>query len=88
MEVSLTPEMERWVTERVKAGEFESESAAVCAGLLLLQKREAEARTKLDALRRDVQVGLDQLDRGEAVDGEEAFEQVLAWIAEPVEKSA
>lgn len=87
MEVSLTPELERWVAERVAAGQFESESAAVCAGLLLLQKEE-ERRTKLDALRRDVRGALDQLDRGEWIDGEEAFSGVLDWIAQPQEKTA
>ena len=85
--VSLTPELERWLTERVAAGEFGSASAAAREGVLQLQK-EDERQTKLDALRRDVRRGLDQLDRGEWVDGEEAFSRVLDWIAQPQEKTA
>ena len=80
MEVSLTPELERWIAERVAAGEFESATAAVREGLLLLQKEE-ERRIKLEALRRDVDVSIEQLDRGEGVDGEEVFEEALRWIA-------
>lgn len=76
------PELERWVAERVEAGRFESESAAVHAGLLLLQKRVDERRMKLETLRRDVQISIDQLDRGEWIDGEEAFREALEWIAE------
>jgi antitoxin ParD1/3/4 len=80
MEVSLTPDLERWIAERVAAGEFESESAAIRAGLVLLQKRQ-ERLIKLEALRRDVDVSIEQLDRGEGVDGEEVFEEALGWIA-------
>lgn len=34
------------------------------------------------ALRRDLQIGLEQLDRGECVDGEEAFRKVLDRLDE------
>lgn len=81
MEVSLTPELERWVAERVAAGEFESASAAVREGLLLLRQKEAEDREKLEALRSDVDASIEQLDRGEGFDGEEVFEEALRWIA-------
>jgi antitoxin ParD1/3/4 len=85
--VSLAPEMERWIAERVADGRFETESAAVSDGLLLLHGEE-ERRIKVEALRRDVRGALGQLDRGEWIDGEEAFSGVLNWIAQPQEKTA
>lgn len=88
MEISLTPELARWVAERVAAGKFESESAAVRAGLLLLQEREEEERLDLEALRRDVQVGLDQAERGELVPGDAVFRRAFERIATFEEKIA
>jgi len=80
MNVSLTPELERWVSTKVEDGRYRSASEVVREGLRLLQEREEERAARLEALRRDIQVGTDQLDRGEGVDGEEAFDRVLARI--------
>ena len=88
MEVSLTPELERWIAERVAAGEFESASAAVRAGLLLLRQKEEEDRMKVEALRRDIQEGLDQADRGDLVPGDEVFRRAFERIAAFEEKIA
>jgi len=77
MNVTLSPELDRWVKERVETGQFRSADEAIRAGLMLLQHTEEECRTKLEALRTDVQAGIDQLDRGEGVDGEMVFEELL-----------
>ncbi|HET6762309.1 MAG TPA: hypothetical protein VFH27_01525 [Longimicrobiaceae bacterium] len=42
---------------------------------------QSEPDSAVDALRRDIQIGIDELDRGNWVDGEEAFERVLRRIA-------
>ncbi len=80
MNVSLTPELERWVFEKVDGERYESASDVIREGLLLRQDQEAEQAARLAALQADVQGGLDQLDRGEGLDGEEVFETVLAGI--------
>lgn len=81
MNVSLTPELERWVSQKVDGGRYRSASEVVREGLRLLQEKEEERAVRLEALRRDVEIGLEELDRGESVDGEEAFDRVLARIA-------
>ncbi len=80
MNVSLTPELERWISGKVEAGRYKSASEVVRDGLRLLQEKEEEREVRLETLRREIQVGLDELDRGEAVDGEEAFDRVLARV--------
>jgi antitoxin ParD1/3/4 len=80
MNVSLTPELERWVATKVENGRYRSASEVVREGLRLLQEREEEHAARLEALRRDIQVGIAELDRREGVDGEEAFDRVLARI--------
>lgn len=85
MNVSLTPELEQWVSEKVDSGRYRSASEVVREGLRLLQEREEEYGVRLEALRSDLHTGLAQLDRGEGVDGEEAFERILAALGEEQE---
>jgi antitoxin ParD1/3/4 len=62
MNVSLTPELERLVNERVESGLYQTASEVVREALRLLKDRD-HARQQLRA---DVQAGLDQLARGES----------------------
>ena len=88
MEVPISPEMERWIAGVVEAGHYEDASEALHQALLQLKEREEDPAARLDALRRAVRKGAEQADRGELIDGEEAFGRVLDWIAEPQEKTA
>ncbi len=81
MNISLTPELERWVAAKVEDGRYKSASEVVREGLRLLQEREEEHAARLEALRREIQIGANELERGEGMDGEEAFDRVLARIA-------
>ena len=62
MNVSLTPELERLVNEKVDSGLYQTASEVVREALRLLKERD-QAR---ELLRADVQAGFDQLSRGEA----------------------
>ena len=88
MNVSLTDELERWVADRVQDGRYKSASEVVREGLRMLQAKEEEHEARLQALRRDIQVGLDAAARGEVVDGEEAFDRVLERIRAAEENAA
>jgi antitoxin ParD1/3/4 len=61
MNVSLTPELERLVNERVESGLYQTASEVVREALRLLKERD-QAR---EQLRVDVQAGFAQLARGE-----------------------
>jgi antitoxin ParD1/3/4 len=64
MDISLTPELERFVEEKVAAGQFSSSSEVIVGALTLLKESEVLTPEALEELRRDIQIGLDQLDRG------------------------
>lgn len=81
MNVSLTPDLERWVSQTVEGGRYRSASEVVREGLRLLQQREEEHAVRLAALRSDIQLGLDELECGGGVDGEDAFDRITARIA-------
>jgi antitoxin ParD1/3/4 len=60
MNVSLTPELEQLVNEKVESGLYQTASEVVREALRLLKERDDHAR-----LRADVQAGFDQIARGE-----------------------
>lgn len=64
MNVSLTPELERLISDKVDAGSYQTASEVVRDALRLLKLRDEG----LVQLRRDVQAGFDQIERGEFVE--------------------
>jgi antitoxin ParD1/3/4 len=65
MNVSLTPELESFVKQKVSTGLYNSVSEVIREALRLLEEKEVIKAMKLQALRGDIQQGLDSLDRGE-----------------------
>jgi antitoxin ParD1/3/4 len=65
MNVSLTPELEQYVNGKVQSGLYHSASEVVREGLRLLREKDEVHQKKLQELRRDIQVGIDQAERGQ-----------------------
>ena len=80
MNVSLTPELERLIHERVKSGRYHSASEVVREALRLLEDRDQLRRLRLAELRKKVAAGLESLDRGEGLDGEGTFDELDAGL--------
>jgi antitoxin ParD1/3/4 len=80
MNVSLTPELERYVEEKVRSGRYRSSSEVLRESLRIMQQVDEEREARLMALRREIDRGFEELDRGRGVDGEEAFDRVLGEI--------
>jgi antitoxin ParD1/3/4 len=66
MNVSLTPELERLVNDKVASGLYTSASEVVREALRLLKGQDEVRLLSVQELRRDIAVGLDQLDRGQS----------------------
>jgi antitoxin ParD1/3/4 len=64
MQITLTPELERMVEEKVASGLYESSSEVVREALRLMSQRESA----LDWLRREAKPGFEQLEAGEILD--------------------
>ena len=61
MDISLTPELERLVNEKIHAGEFKTASEVICEGLKLLGERDADQ----EDLRAEIRAGSEAAERGE-----------------------
>ncbi|WP_035708437.1 type II toxin-antitoxin system ParD family antitoxin [Niveispirillum irakense] len=59
MNVSLTPQLEAYVRAKVETGLYTSSSEVVREALRMMEQRERQQQEKLEALRRDIQEGLD-----------------------------
>jgi antitoxin ParD1/3/4 len=80
MNVSLTPELERFIGGLVESGRYRSASEVVRAAVRLLEDREREREVKLEALRNAVGEGLEELERGNAVSGDQVFDEILSAL--------
>ena len=67
MNVSLTPELEAMVAEKVKSGLYNSASEVVRAGLRLVREQDQLREIRLNELRAEIQIGIDSLARGESM---------------------
>jgi antitoxin ParD1/3/4 len=68
MNVSLTPELESLVNEKVAGGLYNSASEVVREALRLLFEHEEVRRLRIEELRREIKVGADQIKRGKYKD--------------------
>ena len=66
MNVSLTSELENYVKSKVATGMYNSASEVMREALRLLEERDAMQAIRLEALRRDINKGMNSLERGEA----------------------
>jgi len=73
MNVSLTPELEKLVNEKVESGKYKSASEVVKEGLRLLKEREDE----LEALRRDIREGFEDIERGDYIDVDDSTHEAF-----------
>jgi antitoxin ParD1/3/4 len=70
--ISLTPELERLVDDKVKTGRYASASEVIREGLRLLEEQDEVKQLRLAEVRRKIDRGIEQLDRGLGIPGPEA----------------
>lgn len=66
MNVLLKPELEKFVADKVKAGQYADVSAIVNEALEVLKEQEEFTPEHEAYLRREVEQGLEQLNRGQS----------------------
>ena len=72
MNVSLTPELEQYVSAKVESGRYNSASEVVREALRLLEEHERARAVQLGEFNRELGRRLGSLDRGHRVDPAEA----------------
>jgi antitoxin ParD1/3/4 len=86
MNISLTPELEKFVAKEVESGLYQTASEVVRAGLRRLKEdhetRLPRAPKTLEELESQLLQSIDRLERGEGVSGEQVFRRLRKRIKE------
>jgi antitoxin ParD1/3/4 len=86
MHVNLTPTLDEYVLAKVKSGRYNNASEVIRESVSRMQDEEAErataseySRSEIEQIRRDVQLAVEQIERGESkdYDGEEGLKQLI-----------
>ena len=72
MNVSLTPELEQLVAEKVESGRYTSASEVIREALRLLEEHDQLKQQRLAEVREKIDRGLQQLDAGQGISAQEA----------------
>ena len=84
MNVSLTPELKKFVQKEVGTGLYQTASEVIRAGLRRLkedqQARQRNVPQTMAELEAQLLQSVERLDRGEGVDGEKAFRRLRKRI--------
>jgi antitoxin ParD1/3/4 len=76
MSIALTPTQEQLLDRLVRTGRYGSAAEVLSAALQLLEEQERHYEQWLEETRRKVQVGIDELECGEGLDGEVVIERL------------
>ncbi len=76
MSISLTPELEQFIQSQIASGKYASTEDVIIAGIKLLEERERIYKGRFEELKREIAIGVEQLERGERLDGREVIEKL------------
>ena len=76
MNISLTPELEQLVKDKVSSGKYHSVTEVMGEALRLLEERDRIRDQRLAELKAKIQEGIEASERGEVVDGEQVFAEI------------
>lgn len=64
MNVTLTPDMENWIQEKVRSGSYNSTNEVVENALRLLHVYDEQRSRRIQSLRSELLLGIEQLNQG------------------------
>ena len=76
MNIQLKPEEEQFIQTQIAIGKYENPEAVISKALKLLGEWEKGYQNWVEETRQKVEVAVEQLDRGEGIDGEVVVERL------------
>ena len=76
MKIFLSREARKLIEEQVNSGRYSSPSDVMGEALRLLSEKERIRAKYVAELKEKIRVGIEELDRGEGIDGEEVFAEL------------
>lgn len=69
MNISLTPEQEQFIQEKLNSGKYETADELISEAFRLLEERDKHYEKWVEETRKKVAIGIEQADRGQVTDG-------------------
>ncbi|MCL1470599.1 ribbon-helix-helix domain-containing protein [Argonema antarcticum] len=76
MNITLKPEQAELIQQKLNSGKYNNADEVISAALELLERRDREDRTWVEETREKVDVAIEELRRGEGIDGEVVVTQL------------
>jgi antitoxin ParD1/3/4 len=80
VKISLYPDHEAFIRAKVESSEYDDASDVIAAALDWLQHLERMREASVEELRREIEIGIAQLDRGEGRDAKDVFERLRSQL--------
>jgi antitoxin ParD1/3/4 len=80
--ISITPELDAFLRDRVNSGRYQTTSEVVREALRLLERHEQEREEAFHQLKAKLEEGARQAERGELIDEDEVFSELREMIEE------
>jgi antitoxin ParD1/3/4 len=76
MNISLTPELEKFIQAKVAEGFYHSASEVVREGLRMLAEQDEMKKKRIEMLNAEIEKGLESMRNGNMISGREAMEHI------------
>jgi antitoxin ParD1/3/4 len=76
MTVTLTAEQEKFIAEQLAGGHYRSAADIIAQSLGMLRAQEEFIRSNAAELREKIAIGMEQIRRGEVIDGRKAIQNL------------
>ncbi|MEM9540070.1 MAG: type II toxin-antitoxin system ParD family antitoxin [Cyanobacteria bacterium P01_E01_bin.42] len=77
MQVTLTPEQEKFVRSQIQSGNYGSVEEAIAQAFQLLEDYHRQQKEmRFEELRQEILVGTEEMQQGKVTDGEIVFERI------------
>lgn len=76
MNIFLQPELEQYLQQKVREGQYQSFDEAVGEGIRLLMNLDEVYQGRFEELKAEIRVGVEASERGEVIDSEIVFERL------------
>ncbi|MBI4124954.1 MAG: type II toxin-antitoxin system ParD family antitoxin [Deltaproteobacteria bacterium] len=76
MNVSLSPQLEKWIQKKLETGMYNSASEVIREAIRLMDERDRLQQMKLQELRKDIETGIQEAEQGKLEEGKKVFEKI------------
>ncbi|MEC4891682.1 MAG: type II toxin-antitoxin system ParD family antitoxin [Oscillatoria sp. PMC 1051.18] len=76
MNISLQPELEQYLQEKVRRGQYQSIDEAIEEGIKLLINRDEIYQGRFEELKEEIGIGVSASEQGDFINSDEVFERL------------